>query len=149
MTKSAIEKMEMWWRNQEDWGKVQAIDVMTEIRRLAAEEAKEKPTPPASLVEELKAWIKDSVLNGYATTTGAHQLLDIILRYRPEYTHADFLKEWEKLHPSPQTDIVGVSWDKIDKLLEYILDMDVRPVNIRTVKAIVGYASRHTKEGGV
>lgn len=50
-------------------------------RRLAAEEAKEKPTAPASLVEELCAWVNAEDKNGF--TAAKMKVSGILSRYRP------------------------------------------------------------------
>lgn len=80
------------------------------------------PTPPkeatAGLIDELKAWIKDSVLNGYATTTGAHQLLDIIIRYRPATPSeglVDMVKEIREYMYRSATNLCEI--DEIDKII--------------------------------
>ena len=55
---------------------------------------------------------------------------------------------WLLSHPTPPVAEKvdgGPSWEKVDKLVEYITDVYGLPASPSTVKAILGYASRHTK----
>jgi hypothetical protein len=116
---------------------VPAEEVVKIARRLALEEAKEKPTAPASLVEAIEAYCKEAEENGHYITE--EDLRPILSRYRPAPSRTekpdivcpacDFEGEEVKVCPSCGTpekgkaSFAGIAPDRTGELVKRLRDL--------------------------
>lgn len=112
MSERAIDKMvkelEAELASHEDrYGRELTRHHIERARRLAKEEAKEKPTAPASLVEELNKWANDKREVAGVFNSQEEYALETNIVNGENYAKDSVLDILSRYRPSPQADIVG------------------------------------------